>query len=56
MSWPIPLETLKFSPFYIQTLNILAYTFRDSKCFALIILRLYVFWPIILRTLSFSPY
>jgi len=37
MSWPIPLETLSISPYYLENLSVLAYFFRDSKCFALLI-------------------
>jgi len=37
MYWPIILETLNFRLFNLETLTVLAYTFRDSKCFALLI-------------------
>jgi len=40
MSWSIPLENLSVSPYLLEKLNILAYYFRDSKCFALLIYRL----------------
>jgi len=37
MSWPIPLETLRVHRINLETPTVLAYFFRDSKCFALII-------------------
>jgi len=36
MSWPIPLETLYISPYYLETLSVLASSFRDHKIFALL--------------------
>jgi len=35
MSWPIPLEIPSVSPYLLETLSVLAYFCRDSKCFAL---------------------
>jgi len=37
MSWPIPLETLRFRLINLEILTVLDYSFRDSKNFALLI-------------------
>jgi len=37
MSWHIPLETQIFRLNNLETLTVLAYSFRDSKSFALLI-------------------
>jgi len=37
MSWPIPLENLFFRLINLETLTVLAYSFIDSKSFALLI-------------------
>ena len=37
MPWPNRLESLKFRLINLETVTVLAYSFRDSKRFALII-------------------
>jgi len=37
MYWPIRLETLSFRLINLETLNLLAYPFRESKDFTLLI-------------------
>ena len=38
MIWPIPLEISKYSAlFNLEALTVLAYSFKDSKSFALLI-------------------
>jgi len=37
MFWPCPLETQSVSPNKLENLTVLAYSFRDSKFFALLI-------------------
>jgi len=40
----------------LLSLSVLAYSFRDSKIFALLNLRHLLSWPIRLETLKVSPY